>query len=122
VLRQRIVIPLDQLLASGNPQPLSAEELSQRARQSTRSQPLPPQPTAEVAPSSAASEDPFRDDASPTEAPEAAATTPPTVESTAEERPEAEEVTETGATSESGEEMPEAEATPEAEENPFDFE
>jgi hypothetical protein len=126
VLRQRIVIPLDRLLASGAPRPLSAEELAQRKRQAIDSRVRPPHPTAVATPPTTESDDPFRDDPSRTEAAEAAATMQPTLESSGEVQPVAEEVAETEATSESAEETPEAEATPEAEtmpedgDNPFD--
>jgi hypothetical protein len=121
-LRRRIVIPLDRLLGPGAPQPLSTDELSQLTRQTIGSQPVPPQPTGAAVPPTTASEDPFRDDPSRTDAAETGATTPPAVESTGEEQPEAEELTETEATPESGAEMPDAEATPEDDDNPFDFE
>jgi hypothetical protein len=117
VIRRRIVIPLDRLLGSGSPQPLSAEELSQRRVQVSGPQATRPQPAAAATPASAESEDPFRDD-STAGAAEATATQP-TAAPTGTRQPEADDTTEPEATPVSGEETPEAEATPEDDENPF---
>jgi tetratricopeptide (TPR) repeat protein len=120
VLRQRVVIPLDQLLASGTPQPLSAEQLSRRTRQALEARPIPPQPAPEAAVPAAASDDPFRDDATRPSTEEAAATAQPVAEPVrppeleAEHVPDAEVTPPTDETLEA-EEMSEAEA----EDDPF---
>jgi tetratricopeptide (TPR) repeat protein len=113
VLRQRIVIPLDRLLAAGPPQPLSPEELSRRAQQARAARITPPQPAGETV-QPASTDDPFRDD--PTRpAPSAPATpaaseTGTPVESKVAEAAEAEDMP----ASET-----EADQTPESDENPF---
>jgi hypothetical protein len=61
VLRQRIAIPLDEILRDGGPRPIRVNNA-----------PLPPQP------SSRAGSDPFRDDAPTAQAPAAGAASPPT--------------------------------------------
>jgi hypothetical protein len=63
VLRQRIVIPLDQFMRPGGPQPLSAEELAASSPTSPRSgDGVPTSAAAPSATSSSSRDNPFRDD------------------------------------------------------------
>jgi hypothetical protein len=118
VLRQRIVIPLDRLLGPGSPEPLSAEELSQRTRRALQTRATPPQPTREAAGPVVTTDDPFRDDPARPSAEEAAATAPPAAEPVSPPELEAEAGPEVEATTEA-EEMPTSEETPGGEEDPF---
>jgi hypothetical protein len=118
VLRQRIVIPLDRLLGPGSPQPLSAEELSQRTRRALQTRVTTPQPTREAAGPVVTTDDPFRDDPARPSAEEAAAAAPPAAEPVSPPELEAEEGPEVEATPEA-EETPTAEETPGGEEDPF---
>jgi hypothetical protein len=117
VLRQRIVIPLDRLLGSGPPQPLSTEELSLR-RQAVEARPIPPQPASEATPTAEISDDPFRDDPSQAALAAPAATAQPASAQEGAGDSNLEEATEAEFTPES-EESAEAEAMPEADDNPF---
>lgn len=116
VLRRRIVIPLDRLLGPGSPEPLSAEELSQRTRRALETPAAPPQPARQAAGPVLTSDDPFRDD--PARPEEAAATAPPAAEPVSPAEFESEEGQEFEATAEA-EETPTAEETPGGEEDPF---
>ena len=118
VLRQRVVIPLDQLLGSGTPQPLSAEQLSRRTRQALEARATPPQTTREAAEPAAASDDPFRDDSSRPATEEAAATAQPVAEPVPPPELEAEQVPEAEVTPPT-DETPEAEEMSEVEDDPF---
>jgi hypothetical protein len=117
VLRRRIVIPLDRLLGPGGPEPLTAEELSQRTGRALQTRATPPQPTREAAGPVVTTDDPFRDDpARPSE--EEAVTAPPATESASPPELDAEEGPELQATPEA-EETPTAEETPGDEDDPF---
>jgi hypothetical protein len=118
VLRRRIVIPLDRLLGPGSPQPLSAEELSQRSRRALEMRAIPPQPGRDAAEAVVPTDDPFRDDAPSPSSDAAAATSERTAEPASPPEPEAEDAPAEEVTPEA-EEMPEAEATPADDENPF---
>jgi hypothetical protein len=123
VLRRRVVIPLDRLLGPGNPQPLTAEELSQRARRARAAQASQSQPTRERSQLSPEGDDPFRDDPArlaPGESPAPSAAS--TQESDSTIAPEAdapEEATLEAEEMPADEEAAEAEERPEADEDPF---
>ena len=117
VLRRRIVIPLDRLLGPGGPEPLTAEELSQRTRRALETGATPPQPTREAAGPVVTTDDPFRDDPARPSAEEEAVTAPPAAEPVSPTELEAEAGPEFEATPEA-EETPEVEETPTAEETP----
>jgi hypothetical protein len=119
VLRQRIVIPLDRLLGPRSPQPLSAEELSQRARKPLETRTIPPQPTREAAGAVMPTDDPFRDDVSRPSADAAAAAAEPAAEPVIPPQLEAENAAPEEEVTPQAEEMPEAEETPADDENPF---
>jgi hypothetical protein len=78
-LRERVVIPLDELFRPGGPRPLTAEELARRAA-AAHERPAAPRPAGEsVTPPASApamNDDPFRDDASPPAAQPAAPASP----------------------------------------------
>jgi hypothetical protein len=118
VLRHRVVIPLDRLLGTGIPQPLSAEELSRRTRQAREAQATPPQPNGEATESAATTDDPFRDDLSRTSTDDAASAAQPAAELATSPAIEAEEAPEAQITPEA-EAMPEAEDVPAADDDPF---
>jgi Tetratricopeptide repeat len=118
VLRRRIVIPLDRLLGPGGPEPLTAEELSQRTRRALQTRATPPQPTHEAARPIVTTDDPFRDDPARPPAEEEAVTAPPATESASPPELDAEEGPEVEATP-GTEETPTAEETPGDEDDPF---
>jgi hypothetical protein len=65
-LRQRVIIPLDELLRLGGPRPLSAEEVARRAVAARRPRPAVVETPAPTPPQSAVPEtNPFADDATP---------------------------------------------------------
>ncbi|MEX0612826.1 MAG: hypothetical protein WD738_16055 [Pirellulales bacterium] len=64
-LRERVIIPLNELLRPGAPQALSADEVVRRAAaaQQVRAVPAPTVEVPAAAPAATAEDDPFRDDA-----------------------------------------------------------